>query len=84
MEGSRGSLAIDPGNRSKVANAWRRCCATPTGTGSGARVPASAQGPMLVGVLVRRIELQKWLGDVLVREASSARPERAAGGVNGA
>jgi len=81
---SRGSLAIDPGNRSKVANAWRHRCAMPTGTGSGARVPASARGPMLVGVLVRRIELQKSLGDVLVREASSARPERAAGGVNGA
>jgi hypothetical protein len=47
-------------------------------------MPASARGPMLVGVLVRRIELQKSLGDVLVREAFSARPERAAGGVNGA
>lgn len=84
MEGSCGSLAIDPGNRSKVANAWRHRCAMPTGMGSGARVPASAQGPMLAGVLVRRIELQKSLGNVLVKEASSARPERAAGGVNGA
>jgi hypothetical protein len=34
---SRGSLAIDPGNRSKVANAWRHRCAMPTGTGSGAK-----------------------------------------------
>jgi hypothetical protein len=50
----------------------------------GQGMPASARGPMLVGVLVRRIELQKSLGDVLVREAFSARPERAAGGVNGA
>lgn len=43
-------------------------------------LPSEVRG--LVGVLVRRIELQKSLGGVLVKEASSARPERAAGGVN--